>query len=300
MEKKIFKLGSTSLAVIIPKKWADKHGIYPECRINVSEGNKGELIITSGQEKQVEVEKFLERSMTPVLISRWIGLHYLNGTKKIKFYYNEGISPVQLDAMEKRIKDDCPGFEITYQSNKEMVIEDFSNMKEMDIAKILSRMHFLISSEFQEAIVGNTKEISAIEKRVNRFYMLGIRYVNVIQPSNYAQYLSVLDSLERISDIMAEISGDVQGIGKDVFSMLKDQLDSSFSGFEGNMDGIEMASNTRLNIKEKMQKRRIDGLQKRLVFEMSNMLSGIAEYGMLKIEQNPRFGNSGASIKSDT
>jgi phosphate uptake regulator len=282
MEKHIFKFGETSLAMIIPKKWADKNGVGASSKINVIEGNAGELTIYTSETKQPEIEKIVSKSMNPNLLGRWVGLHYMFGTSKLRLLSKDGITPQQLGAIEQRLNNDCSGFEITGQSNNDIIIEGLTNIREVDLEKIILRIRYLIDAEFNEITKGNPKSIKEIEKRVNRFYMLGMRYLNVIQPKDYARYIGLFNMLEAISDNMEAISkamGPKQNVNS-IFNVLQSQFGECLIGFKGNDKSIEEAASLRVEAIKKISRMKVENLQQHLIVEIADYISNIAEYGL--------------------
>lgn len=285
MEKHVFKFGESSLAIIIPKKWATKHSLSRESRINVSEGQRGELIISAEQMKSGEAARMVNKSLDPVLITRWIGLNYMYGASKLRIYSKEGFSQEQLGAIEDKLGADCPGFEVTSQSHGELGIEDFSNIKDMDLQKVLARIKFLIEQEFAEVLEGNPKTVSKIEKRVNRFYMMGTRYLNLAQPRDYQRYYVFLNKLELISDRMVESSADITPKKRQIYKALSSQFALCYSAFDGDEAAIAKTAELRKDVKRMVAKARLEHHEQYIFMEMANNIANIAEYGFMAEKQ---------------
>ncbi len=279
MEKHIFKFGASSLAIIVPKKWADKHGLGPSSAINVTEGNRGELVMSPEETRIRDVERGISRGLNPELLGRWVGLHYMYGTRKLRLYSKEGLTQAQLDSVERKLNDECIGFEVTSQSNTDLVIEDFTNIKEIDIGKVVSRIRFLIDQEFKEIEEGDPRTVGKIEKRVNRFYMLGIRYVNMIQPREYARYLGMLTMLELVSDNIDVLSTTPLVRSRGLVDTLHRQFGRCFAAFDGDERAIEEVAGLRAAAVSRIGRERADKLHRHLLMEITDSIAKISEYG---------------------
>lgn len=280
MEKHIFKFGDSSLALIIPKKWATKHGLSSQSAISVDEGSRGELVLSAGAPAVSEAERFVSRSLSPVLAGRWVGLHYMYGTSRLRLYSKDGFTAAQVDAIEGKINSDCSGFEITSQSGTEITIEDFTNIKEIDLGKVIGRLRFLVEQEFMEVEGGNAASIRKLEQRVNRFYMLGVRYVNIIQPRDYTRYIGMLAMLEQISDNMEMLSANLDRVPGVIYRALHEEFSMCKAGFDGDSKSIESAAALRVDVRRRIAKARLDGLQAHLLTSIADNISNIAEYGL--------------------
>jgi phosphate uptake regulator len=279
MEKHVFKFGTGSLAIIIPKKWADKNGIDDKKSLELNENQNGELVLSTKAVGPMEVERTISAGMKGSLVGRWIGMHYLYGFSKIRLYSKNGFTQDQLDGVEERIID-CPGFEITSESNNDIIIEDFTDIKDVDIEKVVNRLRSLINQEFAECLGENHKTVMKIEKLVNRFYMLGVRYVNITQAQDALKYLEALQQLEYISDRLAIVSSSLHSRGKEIISDLNRQFGLCIEGFHGNVGAIQQVAEIRVGVKGKVKGFKGDSLEKYLLSQLSNSISSIAEFGL--------------------
>ncbi len=287
MEKRIFKFGESSAAVILPKKWMEKNGLKASDVIYLSEDQAGGLVMAAKESPRQDVEKVIDRRTSSNFINRLIGINYMYGTYKLRIYSQEGFTRSQLDSIEQRISYDCPGFEITNQSDKDVIIEDLTNIKEVNMDKIMLRLRSLINEEFKEMTKGDPKTIPKVERLVNRFFMLGIRYINVTQARDAMKFSSVLQDMETISDRMYILSSK-QGVRKfDVFEDLSKQFELSLKGFAGDLDAVEKVSDIRASLISKLDKSDIDKLSAYMIKDIANNISNISEFGLRTEGSNP-------------
>jgi hypothetical protein len=280
MERHVFKFGETSLAMVIPKPWADKNGLKPSASVHISETDDGGLLVSSKGKVSKSTDMVIDREMKPLLVSRWVGMHYMYGVGKLLIHCKDGISASQLDAIEKKINSDCPGFEITGQSNNDINIEDFMDMKEVTLEKLLNRLRSLVGFEFREMIEGEPSAIGKIEKLVNRFYMLGTRYTYVTQPSNELKYLKILEFMEMISDNMQMLSSTLDRKQAKLFEELRRQFEASATALEGNTGAIESVERMREEIHRRISNSRLDRMEMMHLRQISDYISSIAEFGL--------------------
>ncbi|MCL5430543.1 MAG: AbrB/MazE/SpoVT family DNA-binding domain-containing protein [Candidatus Marsarchaeota archaeon] len=279
MEKHIFKFGDSSLAMIIPKKWCEKHSISANTTVHVSEDENGGLVLSVGSLLPKEAEKSITGSTDPFTLSRWLGLHYMYGTAKLHLYSKDGFSTRQLELIENKVADECPGFEITSQSTTDIMIEDFTNIKDIDINRIVSRLRSLVEEEFRELREGNPKTIRKIEKLINRFYMLGIRYINTMQPKDSLKQFSIFEALESIADGLNAVSSLAQ-LPKPLIEDLGKQFRLCFDALSGDSKSIENVASMRDSITRRLKSGRADRLQAYIVMGISDNISKISEFGL--------------------
>ncbi len=280
MEKNIFKFGESSAAIILPKKWMEKHGLSPKSPLHLTEDQVGNLILAASEySKKEECEFVVNPNTKSDLITKSIGLNYMYGTGKIRLYSKEGFTKPQLDKVYEKIGTDCPGFEITSQSTNEVIIEDFTNIKEVDIGKLINRIKSMVNEEFNETSKGNFKTIPEIERLVNRFFMLGMRYVNITQAKDDMKYFVTLQALESISDKMDMISKLPSIKDTKIFEDLQRQFDLCFKGFGGDQQAIEQVESIYRSVLNKMNQPKVDKIYSYLIIDIANSISRIADFG---------------------
>jgi len=280
MERHVFKFGESSIAMVVPKGWADKNALKPKDSIYLAETDGGELIVSTKSVVKKNTDVLIESSTKPTIVGRWVGLHYIYGVSKIRIHSQDGITSQQLDAIEERINYDCAGFEITSQSKNDVIIEDFMDAKEVTMEKIVNRLRSLIGFEFKDMHEGNFKSVEKTEKIVNRFYMLGARHTYMTRPKDELKYFKLLELIEGISDKITEVSSEIDQKHTSIFEDLQRQFDESFLGLNGSLKSIESVARQRELIHKKLSSSRMDHANARLLKEVSDCISSIAEFGL--------------------
>jgi phosphate uptake regulator len=288
MEKHIFKFGSSSLGLIVPKKWVEKRKLKANSPVFVRENSSGDLVVSPLEWKERTLEKVASKKTDPDALVRWITVCYMYGIGKLRIFSQEGFRDEQLSAVQKELKDECPGFEIITQSSNEIRIEDLTDLKEIDLGKILKRLSSLVQQEFLEIQQGSHGTVDRLEELVDRFYMLGIRYVNIVQPGDMIRYYKAIQMMEMISDNLATLSSKGMGVKQtSIIKTLSDQFNLVFKGFESDEKAIAAVSELRKEIREKVEGMRVDAVQKKLIKEVATYSSQIAEFGLLQEKEEP-------------
>ncbi len=283
MEKHIFKFGKNSLAFIIPKRWADKCGLKASSSIFVGEDDAGNLTISGSEASRNEKEIDVDNGVRPDVLGRWVGLHYMQGTQILRIHSSRGITTEQAIAVANRISSECSGFEITSQSNSDIVIENFSDMGEVEIDRILMRIEALILQEFVELGRGNSDVVPEIEKLVNRFYMLGMRYANMARSRRSMAYFSALSILEDVSDKLDEASR-IRPLPHQPMADLQDAFSLCNKAMSGDMKSINRIFEIRAKILGGISKLKSGGGAAALLASIAYDTSGLAELGLMKIK----------------
>ena len=280
MEKHMMKFGNSSLAIIVPKKWIDKNGLDTSSQIRVSENANGDLVISSREEPVREREEVVESDRSQTAVERLIGLHYMFGTTRLRLYFRNGSGKAWVKKISEMVKEECPGFEIISHSVNDIVIEDFNNIRDVDIWKILGRLKLIIKQEFREIDEEDMKGLDESERLINRFYMLGVRHVNLLGTDDAIRYFVILQMLEMISDNL-NILCQPHGIkNRRVIGRLEEQFDACFAGLGGKTESVERSMALREKIYSDAGSLRLDALRSNAVREITNEISRISEFGL--------------------
>ncbi len=276
----MFRFGNASLALIVPKKWVDRKGLGPSSLINISENSSGDLVVSSREELKKEKEEVIEPGTSTDALGRLIGLHYMFGTTKLRLYFKGGIGKDRVGSVSNIIKEECPGFEVISHSADDMVIEDFNNLKEADLWKIIHRLRLIVKQEFKEIRDADAKALQDSERLVNRFYMLGVRHLNMLGTDESTKYFVILQMLEMISDNLNMLGSACSGKGSRVLDRLEEQFDMCFSGLDGRREAIEKAIALRSSIYNSADSLKLNGLAIHAIRETTNEISRISEFGL--------------------
>lgn len=157
MERKVIKMGDSSLVISLPKQWTNKAKVARGSTIEIEELSSGDLIVkpktTETKKKPVEIsssKKYLEHNLID---------HYINGADTITIASRTSIDP-ELTNMIYNVIHELPGLEITEASSKRIVIEYFGSP--VPVKRLLTRFSLIVNN-FLNALAISFKENEGTE-----------------------------------------------------------------------------------------------------------------------------------------
>jgi phosphate uptake regulator len=290
MKKHVFKFGNSSLALIIPKKWTEKSGIKPYDEIDVSEDENGSLVLSTSVAPAREASRTITKSSGTDIVLRWVGLYYRYGFSKLEIIAKDGFSEEQLKAIGTQLERYCPGFEIMRQTSNQLIIEDLTSQKGIDINKLVLRMRSMVHEEFNEIIAGNVSTIGSMEDLINRFYQLCLRYINIAQPKDMLRYYRSAELIEAIADNLQKVSYE-KGIGtkgsiNNALKLTQRAFELSEAGFNGDEKAMLEVISLKNEITKSLGRQGAKGGVATFIQEIITYTSYIAEFGLIHKEKN--------------
>lgn len=204
------------------------------------------------------------------------------GTTRLRLYSKTGLTNEQVSLIEEQVKKNYIGLEVIKQSRNELVIEDISDIKEMSIKKISSRLRYLVSQEFEEALDGRNEDIKNSEEIVDRFYLYGIRYLNMTKPKNMYFYLRYIQMLEFMADLLIRIAKMDDKAVKRFLADNRDLFELSLSALDGKREAINKALKSEEDLLKKIYAKKLTDYQHALLVNLTRTTGAIAELGMLQ------------------
>jgi hypothetical protein len=261
----------------MPKKWVEKRGLKASSVIYLVENEGGDIVIKTAQVKEKEAEEVLT-SHNARFLWRLIGSHYIYGTTRLRLYSKEGFNRRQLDMIEGAVKQYI-GFEIASRSKNDVVFEDLTDVREVSIKKIISRLRNLVSEEFRDLQSGNYEAIKSTEELVNRFYLFGIRYLNIINPPDMYMHLRPIEFFELVSDtlnrlVMMDLSK-MQPLFKDIERL----FNLSMTALSGNTKAIEEAFDLTDTLMDAIKKYKKEPYKYAMLYDFVLSITAIGEIG---------------------
>ena len=282
MEKHIFKFGAGSWAIVIPKAWVEKNSLEGKGSVDIREDEYGNILLSSeGKAVKRDVELLISSKLAPESVSRMVGMYYRFGVSRLRLIATNGPAKKQFDSVADTVARLCSGFEVIKRSSGEMILEEITDMKEVSLEKIVSRLGSLIFEELKGMGNTDTEEMGKTEELVNRFFMLGIRYLNITQGRDSLRYLKFLQLLETISDQIYEVSKiKATGQTRRIFEQLNTEFGLCLKGQLGDYTSIEAAAEIKEAVLNSVKGARIGALESYLLCEISKNMSKIAELGL--------------------
>lgn len=168
MERKIIKIGNSSVVVSLPKKWVEKAKVARGASVEVGELATGELIISP---KKVEVKKKLvEIDASRGYVGRRLVQGYINGGDTFTI-----VSPDSntLDEIYANLND-LPGLEIIEADAKKIVLEYYGG--KAPLLGLLNRFSVIVSNYISAAALafkdGRRANLETLRKfrEINKLY----------------------------------------------------------------------------------------------------------------------------------
>lgn len=259
--RNILKIGKSSLAVTLPKEWAQRHGLREGDEVAIEEAEKGYLIVRPRLEPKPEeslagviaTDKGWEDSLERIIIA-----YYQAGYTKIKIKPTTGRVDTKLrEAVRKSLRR-LIGLEIIEESSDYIALETIVDTSSMEMDKVLSRMEILVlnsARDLREYTVNREKDIlrTIIERdeEIDKFYFLLSRQVNLsLKYTEYCEKVGVEDpslllplfsygkTIERIGDVIVSIARVAanSGLARENAETILGAISSAISAFRNGGD----------------------------------------------------------------
>ncbi len=267
--------------MVVPKAWVERSGIRERNNVDMYEDDSGNIVISSKGTAPKESELLVGAGLNPEVLGRWVVMYYRQGTKRLRVYSREGSASKQFENAERIAMQRCPGFEVISRSNKEMVFEDFTDIRELSADKLLLRLRSLVSEELEEIGKVSPSEIGKLEELVDRFFSLGIRYINIVRGRGTTNYFKMFQLLESTADMIYILAKrGTMNKNTRVPETLKKELETCFKGLSGDYRAIELSVEMKNSIIKAARKDGLPDFEAYLIEEIVKNMVKIAELGL--------------------
>ncbi len=176
MERKVIKMGESSLVISLPKEWTKKAKVIRGGSVEVEELATGELVV---KPKTVEKQR-KEVSITPD--PRYLGENikdnYINGADVITITSKKPFKPEVMKIINKTTQD-LFGLEVTEASGKRIVIEYFGGT--MPIKKLVTRFELIITNYLKTLATAFKEESGAEIETVRKMLRIDNLYYQLLR-----------------------------------------------------------------------------------------------------------------------
>lgn len=176
MERKVIKMGDSSLVISLPKAWVDKAGIVRGGSVEVEELSTGEIVVKPKAEvserREVEIPPD-EKSIDGCIID-----HYINGTDVIKIYSIDTLNPEIMSVVYNTIPD-LSGFEVTEASSNSVKIEYLGGV--MPFKKLFSRFTLIITNYLRSLELAFEKDSGADVETIKKLKETNKLYYSLLR-----------------------------------------------------------------------------------------------------------------------
>lgn len=240
--RKLQLTGGSSLAITLPKKWADHFGLKNKDTVVIYSQKSGSLIIQPARHKEQLLKTVLKiDGLTKDMFTRELIAHYISGSDEVMIK-SKKITHDQRNRI-REVSQSLIGYEIIDESSEEVFIKNIFDATKFPIIQNVEKMFVIAKSMFNDAIKAITQnnkplardvidrdfEIDKLQLAIMRqFYALiqGRIYDEEIGLSqadlNY--YENVATQLERIADHAVKIAQAVFTADKKSESLVSSRL----------------------------------------------------------------------------
>ena len=257
--RKVMKLGSSSLVISLPREWIDKLSIKKGDRIEFDFRDDGSLILLPkelAETKEREVEILVSSDFEKGRLERELIGAYLGNYSIIKLKAEEAFTKEQQVEVRNRLAR-LTGCQIVESSSNKMVIQNLLKIKDFNVDKGLYRAYLIALSMYKDSInalkesrLDLLEGVIQIDEDVDQFYFLVLKQLRTVladlrlmkslklKPIDCLDYFMVMQRIEHIADHIVNIAEHLKII-------LPENLDSSI--FEGAMDSFLLGNLDRAN-----------------------------------------------------
>ena len=240
--RKLQLTGGSSLAITLPKKWADHFGLKSKDTVVIYSQKSGTLVIQPTRHKKQLLKTVLKiDGLTKDMLTRELIAHYISGSDEITIS-GQRITHYQRNRIREVLRS-LIGYEIIDESSEEIFIKNIFDATKFPIIQNVEKMFVIAKSMFNDAIkaiaqnnkplahdvIGRDFEIDKLQLAIMRqFYTLiqGRVYDEEIGLSqvdlNY--YENVATQLERIADHAVKIAKAVITADKKLESLVSSHI----------------------------------------------------------------------------
>ena len=227
--RKVQKLGYSSLGVSLPKAWAESNGIRPGSVVSMLIEDDGSLRVRVGpfEEYPTAAEATIDADAWggAESLTRLITGNYIVGCNTIRVRTRVEISPDRLQEIHEAVRG-LTGLTIVNQGPRFVQIENFLEPTRFPIDGLLRRLHYLTFRMEKLALgvlageaAGRIDEVARMEVEVDRIYWLAVRQlllgaqnrsiaakIGVTEPRHLLGDRVVAVALENVGDLWEELA----------------------------------------------------------------------------------------------
>ena len=223
-QRKIQITGGNSYIVSLPRNWIKATALTKGDYLGVDTNEDGTLTIFPKTKERKKRTFTINLTASDTLNKRLLISKYLEGFDMIELVSKDRIPKDTRKNMMKTVQN-LIGIEIFEETSNKFVLSSLIDFGSIRIDKILKRLIILTNSIFSESInalqEGNwefAQEIIPREDEVDKFYFHGIRElseslkvpqmqkeVGICRSTDILSYITVMKSIERISDYLINI-----------------------------------------------------------------------------------------------
>ncbi|MDO8628617.1 MAG: AbrB/MazE/SpoVT family DNA-binding domain-containing protein [Nanoarchaeota archaeon] len=208
MQRKLAKIGPSTLMISIPSAWAKQHQLSKGDLIEIQPHGKTLTLTLEKTNKEKSITINAEHLNT--MLNRTIGACYKKGYTTVKIVFPDHASLVK---HYDHLTQSWTGMEVLEQTPTTTTMKQISPLQEEDYQSLLNRTFlFLIatSHEAYEAAKNNNQDmlnhITQRDKTQNKYCDICRRILNTNHISHSNAHYYIVEQLERIGDFYRDLS----------------------------------------------------------------------------------------------
>ncbi|MDO8555918.1 MAG: AbrB/MazE/SpoVT family DNA-binding domain-containing protein [Nanoarchaeota archaeon] len=209
MQRKVSKIGPSTLMISLPTKWVKTYNIKKGDTLDIiEEGNK--LTINNNQQKQ-QTSITINAEHLNTMFNRVLGGCYKKGYETIIIQFKDHQQLISLYPQVTK-KSAWIGLEIIEQTETSITLKQISILQPEEYPNLLNRAFlFLIATAdetVQATMTGNTEHLQHISERdptQNKYCDICRRLLNKTTITNSNVHYYIVEQLERIGDIYRDL-----------------------------------------------------------------------------------------------
>jgi len=223
-QRKIQITGGNSYIVSLPRDWIKTTGLTKGDYLGVETNEDGTLTIFPKLKERTKRVFTIDLTSSDSLNNRLLISKYLEGYDIIELVSKDRIPKESRKKLIKTVQN-LIGIEIFEETSNKFVISSLIDFGSIGVDKIMKRLFILTNSIFSESVKALeeanwdfAQEIIPREDEVDKFYFHGIRElsealkmpqlqkdVGIKRSTDILSYITVIKSIERISDYLINI-----------------------------------------------------------------------------------------------
>ncbi len=303
MKRKINRVGTSTLTVSLPSKWAQKYALKPGQEVEVFE--EGRIVhisaganVRKGNKTIINIDEF-----NALMVNRLLNELYNSGVDEIIINFSKPTVPnyktgesVEVEKYINRLLPRFIGLEIVSQTPGKIILQNLLPVEKTEKLDVIQKRTYFLIKEFLSEFIKNLNNFSSFYPKVYDYHDAVDRFINyylrLISASDlgehqkaraatfYERIKTVLDKVRHTSERLSEmkmITPKIKSYVAEIFNYYMSQFDFIFkSGITTKeVDGIVKK---RYELVNKINQERFNEREARVIWECRSMVDTIVEF----------------------
>jgi len=292
-QRRLVRLGRSTLVVSLPADWVKKKGLKAGDMLTLVINDAFIKIVPSGTPSGSKVVATIEVKERVEGLYRAIIATYIAGADIIKITFEDGQLLFQIMKQVKMAMNNLIGLEIVEQNPNEMVLQVFISGAEQSPKELTKRLIGLLTLMINQVIRGGgeVEYLEELENEVDKLYRLALRTLNT-SPEVNVFMVNLLSFLEMTSDSLIPLAQtldknnvkevlDILNIIKETLEFLQkcDEAKKTLGEIDEKIAIVEMGE-------EELERRRLDEkLKYRILLFLHNLKNALLTLHNMEVNE---------------